>query len=185
MGIRKWPYFPAEVPFMIMISCLFFLFDLSEVIKGRSGLREQFRSTLAGSGKFPTWKTKLERKDFLTALLQLHVGLLWCARLACAENLRSCLILVMTFLCTNLGESFKTGKLSPGSLRHLTMVPPGRFLKVNMLTASQLSRPTFCRPQPRYYLVQALTAVIATAAAAAICSVTFLTLRAALLLTLG
>lgn len=87
-----------------------FLFGLSELIKGRSGLRDQFRSTLAGSGKFYTCKMKPERKkDVLTAFVQLHLGLLWCARLACGGNLKSCQMLVVTFLRTNLAESFKTG----------------------------------------------------------------------------
>lgn len=35
-----------------------------------------------------------------------------------------------------------------------------------------MSRLTFCRPQPLYYLLQALAVVVPTAAAAAICSVT-------------
>lgn len=59
-----------------------FLFGLSELMKGRAGLRGQSRSTLAGSGKFSTWGMKPEPdKDVLTAFLQLLLSLLWCARL--------------------------------------------------------------------------------------------------------
>uniref|UniRef100_H3CVL9 PDZ domain-containing protein n=1 Tax=Tetraodon nigroviridis TaxID=99883 RepID=H3CVL9_TETNG len=65
-------------------------------------------------------------------------------------------------------------EIKPRILTTLNLVPPITLLKANLLTATQLSRLTFCRPQPRYYLVQVLAAVIPTAAAAAICSVTLL-----------
>lgn len=68
-----------------------FLFGLSELMKGRAGLRGQSRSTLAGSGKFSRGGLKPEPdKDALTAFLQLLLSLLWCARLAHGGHLERC-----------------------------------------------------------------------------------------------
>ena len=69
-----------------------------------------------------------------------------------------------------MAESFMTGNKA----QDLNYTYPVRFLNPNLLTAAQMSHLTFCCPQPRYYLVQVLAAVIRTAAAAAICSVTLL-----------
>lgn len=111
MGITKWPCFPAKAPWVMIHRDQFsvFLLGLSELIKGRSGLRDQFRSTLAGSGKFYTCKMKPELKmswplscSFIWVcfgVLGLHAEEIWKV-VRCSS---------FAFLRTNLAESFKTG----------------------------------------------------------------------------
>lgn len=110
MSISKWPYFPAKASWMMIHNHQFsaFLFGLSELMKGRSGLRGQFRSTLVGSGKFYPWETKPEpNKDVLAAFVQLLLALLWCARLACGVKFEK--LSDVGSSSTTLAESFKTG----------------------------------------------------------------------------
>lgn len=144
MGITKWPCFPAKAPWMMIHRDQFsvFLFGLSELIKGRSGLRDQFRSTLAGSGKFYTCKMKPEQKKMpwplscsfiwvCFAVLGLHAEEIW--KVVRCSSLR---------FCTQTWQNHLRREIKPRILTTLSTVPPVRFLKANLLTTTQLSRLT-------------------------------------------
>lgn len=150
-----------------------FLFGLSELIKSRSGLRDQFRSTLAGSGKFYTWRTKPERKLMSWPLSCSSIWVCFGVLGLHAEEIWKVVRCLSLHFCAQSWQNHLRGNKAR-NLNYTWVSPIRFFFKANLLTATQLSRLTFCRPQPHYYLVQVLAAVIPTAAAAAICSVTLL-----------